>query len=352
MDNDVSATRSKTRPAYERLLTDLTLGRVDVAVMTWALDRLHRRPIELEHFIALVERHGIELANVAGDVDLQTDGGRLHARILGAVAANEAANTRRRIVSKQRELREAGKPRGGGIRCFGWANDRMTPIPSEQAEIRHMVAWLLEGKSLSSLARDLNQRGVKTVSQWMSEHPSRRRQNSDKGPIAGKPWTVTSVRSLLAKPRLAGLLTYKGEVLGPGVWEPVIDREEFDRVQALLSARSEMNKKATNQSKYFLSGIATCGVCGSRLQFGGAPVAKRSLIRYRCPVTSRGEGGGVRHAGRNIRLLDAYVIDCLMMALEVRRFRPADGQLDDPIPQIEVLQRPARTRQRTRSRTA
>ena len=126
---------------------------------------------------------------------------------------------------------------------------------------------------------------------------------------------MTSVRSLLAKPRIAGLLTYKGEIVGPGVWEPVIDREEFDRLQALLGARSQMNKKATNQSKYFLSGIARLWSLRFGLQFGGAPVAKRSLIRYRCPVTSRGEGGGIRHGGRNMRLLDAYVIDSLMMAL-------------------------------------
>ena len=41
--------------------------------------------------------------------------------------------------------------------------------------------------------------------------------------IVGKPWSRTSVRTLLAKPRLAGQLTYKREVVGAGVWEPILD---------------------------------------------------------------------------------------------------------------------------------
>lgn len=69
IDNDVSATRGTKRPGYEDLLARIEAGDVD-AVVVWALDRLHRRPIELEHFITLVERHRVALANVAGDVDL------------------------------------------------------------------------------------------------------------------------------------------------------------------------------------------------------------------------------------------------------------------------------------------
>src|SRR4051794_28333338 len=70
-DNDVSATSGVTRPAYERLLADLDAGKVN-AVIVYAIDRLTRRPIELEHFIDLVERKGVSLANVAGEIRLDT----------------------------------------------------------------------------------------------------------------------------------------------------------------------------------------------------------------------------------------------------------------------------------------
>ena len=40
------------------------------------MDRLHRQPAELEDFMTLAERHGVELANVGGDVDLSTPEGK------------------------------------------------------------------------------------------------------------------------------------------------------------------------------------------------------------------------------------------------------------------------------------
>src|SRR5688500_9937702 len=61
VDNDVSASTGKVRPAYARMLADVSAGRIG-AVVSWDLDRLHRRPVELEHFINLADLHRIELA--------------------------------------------------------------------------------------------------------------------------------------------------------------------------------------------------------------------------------------------------------------------------------------------------
>ena len=42
VDNDVSASSGRRRPAYQQLLSDLKTGRID-AVLTWQMDRLCRR---------------------------------------------------------------------------------------------------------------------------------------------------------------------------------------------------------------------------------------------------------------------------------------------------------------------
>ena len=103
VDNDTSASNGKTRPAYQRMLADIREGRVD-AVVAWNLDRLHRRPIELEHFIALADQKHIALATVGGDADLSTDDGRLFARIKGAVARSEVErkSARQKRANEQR----------------------------------------------------------------------------------------------------------------------------------------------------------------------------------------------------------------------------------------------------------
>ncbi|MDP2623179.1 MAG: recombinase family protein, partial [Actinomycetota bacterium] len=82
VDGSTSAYNGKARPGYERMLGDLEAGRRD-AVICVDLDRLTRRPAELEAFVDLADRHGIALANVSGDSDLSTADGRLRARILG-----------------------------------------------------------------------------------------------------------------------------------------------------------------------------------------------------------------------------------------------------------------------------
>lgn len=52
VDNDISAYSGKPRPAYARMIADVTGGLRD-AVLVYNLDRLHRRPVELEEFVTL-----------------------------------------------------------------------------------------------------------------------------------------------------------------------------------------------------------------------------------------------------------------------------------------------------------
>ena len=76
VDNDVSATRKKPRPEYQRMKRDIESGHIQ-AVVVWSIDRLTRTPRELEDIIDLADRQGLELANVGGNTDLSTPGGRV-----------------------------------------------------------------------------------------------------------------------------------------------------------------------------------------------------------------------------------------------------------------------------------
>jgi DNA invertase Pin-like site-specific DNA recombinase len=64
-DTDRSATNGKEREQYQRLLADIAAGRVG-RVVVWDLDRLHRQPIELEHFMRLADEKKIAPATVTG----------------------------------------------------------------------------------------------------------------------------------------------------------------------------------------------------------------------------------------------------------------------------------------------
>ncbi|MFI7283071.1 recombinase family protein [Micromonospora chersina] len=126
------------------------------------------------------------------------------------------------------------------MRCYGYDETGREIIDAEATVIRDVVKRVLDGDSMRSVVADLRARGVTTS--------------------AGRPWTQQSLSRLLRNPRLAGLRTYHGEVVGPGQWAPIIDRATHKRLLELLDAPERKQPHATNVRKYLLSGgFLVCG---------------------------------------------------------------------------------------------
>ena len=252
VDNDISAYSGRKRPAYEAMLEDIAAGRRD-AVVVYHADRLTRRPIELEQFLEVVTAAGVRQVRfvAGGDIDVGNGDGLLVLRMLAAVAANESASKSRRVRRKMDEIAAAGLPHGG-TRPFGFDADKVTIRPDEAEVIRTLVARFIAGESTRSLATWLNNEGIPTV--------------------AGKPWMTTTLRTLLASPRIAGLREHRGEVVGPAVWEPIITAADRDRVLAVMAAK-KVSKRRTPQ-RYLLSGLLRCE-CGNRLFSSARPNSRR-----------------------------------------------------------------------------
>src|SRR5262249_29438449 len=114
VDNDLTAADPNvTRPAYQRLLNPVRPGALD-AVFPWDLDRLTRQPAELEEFVRVADEAGLRhLVTVTDVVDPTTGDGLLVARIKGAVAAEEVAKTRKRLVRAKADKAARGEWNGG-----------------------------------------------------------------------------------------------------------------------------------------------------------------------------------------------------------------------------------------------
>ena len=300
VDNDISASTGQRRPAYKQLLEDLREGLVE-ALIVWDLDRLHRRPIELEEFLDLADRHKVALASVGGDVDLATPQGRMVARIKGAVARQEVEQISRRLRRKQLELAQAGRVGNGGIRPYGYAPDRMTVLPEEADIICEAANRVLAGESLGGIAADLTARRIPTV--------------------RGGPWSRTSLRELLLRPRIAGLRQYQGAVIGPAAWPAILDRDTYEGLRAILTHPGRRPPGLTNARKYLLSGIATCGVCGNPLKIHhGGPSAP---LGYSCQQSGCGK---VR---RSLHHLDEFVANLIIARLAAANLQPPINTEED-----------------------
>jgi DNA invertase Pin-like site-specific DNA recombinase len=257
IDNDVSAYTGKRRPAYGRMVEDVSDGRID-AVLAYHADRLTRRPIELERFVETVTAAGVRHVRFVsgGDLDPGNGDGLLVLRMLAAVAANESASKGRRVRRKLDENAANGKPHGGSVRPYGFDDDRTTHRPAEVAIVRQLVDRYIAGESVTSLAGWLNNEGITTVK--------------------GGEWRTTTLRGLLRSERIAGLRVHRGEIVGPGQWEPIITPAKRDRVIARMDAAANTGRRTPR--RYLLSGLLRCHKCGHKLY----SAARQDRRRYVC----------------------------------------------------------------------
>jgi site-specific DNA recombinase len=289
VDNDLSAYSGKRRPAYEQMLTDLADGLRD-AVICYHVDRLTRRPVELEHFVATVDVAGVrQVRFVSGDMDLGTGDGLLIGRIMAAVAANESAAKSRRVSRKMDQIAAEGRPHGGNRRPFGYENDRITVRPDEAEVIRQMVGRYLAGESLRSLCMWLEDNGIRTTT--------------------GVEWHSPSLRGVLRSGRIAGLREHRGEVVGPAVWDAIITPADRDRVLARMAEQAVTGRRSPR--RYLLSGLLRCGRCGGKLF--SSPRGERR--RYVC-VSGPDHGGGCGRLTVTAEPLEQMLAEAILQRLD------------------------------------
>jgi DNA invertase Pin-like site-specific DNA recombinase len=143
-------------------------------------------------------------------------GNRLVGRLLAIVDAEEVERTRARVLAAHQQLAVEGRPQGG--RCYGFdyerdAEKRSVRVinPAEAQVVREIADKLVSGHSATSIAGDLNARGV----------PSPRGKGR---------WHLSSLKYVISKPAVAGLRSHHGkltEVVGVTSFSKLAGAKQF-----------------------------------------------------------------------------------------------------------------------------
>jgi site-specific DNA recombinase len=289
-DNDVSAWSGRRRPAWERMLGDL--HRLD-AIVAWDLDRLVRQPRDLERLLDACAEAGVSrVATAQGDLDLTSDSGRLHARIMAAVAAKESDDKSRRIKRAVRDRAERGQWTGGARVPFGYVSPGpgQLELSDDAPMVRAAYEHVLAGGSLAELVR---RGGPKTTPGW---------------------------RYLLLSPTLAGL-TSTGD---RGSWPALVDLGTWTDCKAMLEAPDRRMHRGTDR-RHWLSGLLVCWRCDEAL----TRRARDGGHRYVCK--------GCRRTSIEATAVEQYVEQAILAAAPTVSappslvVPPAEGGADDPL---------------------
>jgi site-specific DNA recombinase len=288
-DNDLTADKSskryKPRRRWEDLLTAIRAGQVDV-VLTTETARLQRDMRDFLDYLDACQPLDVATHTVrAGIYDLSTPSGRMVAKIKTATDEHELEQMKERM----RAARVHKASRGewvGGRRPFGYEANGRTPISAEAEALRWAALQVLAGSSLAATCDKLNARGVRTAT--------------------GKEWKPTELRRVLLRPRNAGLMVHRGEIVGKAKWPAILDEDTWRGVCAVLGDPARRTNTTTAR-QWLMSGLARCGaqvrdtICGSpvRSTSPGSSRGRRTKPGYTC------RSG--KHVVRDAAEVDAYI---------------------------------------------
>ena len=283
VDDGITGTTMK-RPGFQKMLTAIEAGYIS-AVFVKDLSRLGRNYIEVgkltEEFFPL---HDIRLVAVSDGVDSDEgeDDFTPFKNTMNEYYAKDISK-KRRIVNKMKGNAgvQLSPPPYGYIKNPD--DPRFWVVEPEAAEVvRRIYCMALEGYGLAEIAARLAADGVVNPTYyWRSRGTSR---GGSKSTVEPTKWGHTTVKKILTLQEYCGdVINFKSysksykmkkRIENPeenraiflNVHEAIIDRQTWEKVQALQKGTRRKKPTVTQESSVF-SGLLKCPECGGNLNF-------------------------------------------------------------------------------------
>lgn len=324
----------KARHAWDEVMDAIRERRVD-AVLTWEASRATRDLAAYGQLRETCAAHGVRWGYSGTLYDLRDRSDRFRTGLDMLMAEDEAARTSERVQRSMRAMADRGQPHGkllyGYTRTYGPNRELISidPHPEQAPIVQEIYQRTLAGDSLYAIAQSLNKRGVPT------RRPVRNPRREGHG------WITQSIKQVLKNPAYAGLRVHQGEVIGPAAWDPLIDHEDWEKVQAIFLDPKRKTRTGDSTARHLLSGIAICGVCGSSMltnkQYAGRNkdkngnrVPNKDRETYLIYLCKGPNGTSGFHVSMKEEHLDLLVTEAILARLEKPDFLATlDGRDDD-----------------------
>ena len=262
-DEGISATNTKHRDGFNRMIADALAGKIDL-IITKSVSRFARNTVDSLSTIRKLKDHNIECYFEKENIWTFDSKGELLLTIMSSLAQEESRSISENVTWGQRKRMADGKVSFAYSRFLGLDKDKETGkivvVPEQAETVKLIFKLFLEGMTPHSIAAELTARGIKTPAGkdvWNQQTVRRMLSNEKyKGDaLLQKEFTVDFLQKKMKK--------NEGEVpqyYVEGNHEAIISPAVFDMVQAELTKRKRGGTRYSGVSIF--SNKIKCGDCG------------------------------------------------------------------------------------------
>lgn len=237
--------RNDNRDDFQKMLSDTSKKQFGV-IIVWKVDRFGRNREEITFNKYRCKKNGVRVEYVAENLPDSPEGVILES-VLEGMAEYYSLQLSQNV---QRGLLESAKKHQviGGNVPLGLMMDehkKYAPDPKTAPTVKLIFDMYAEGSTTSEIINHLNSIGMRTK--------------------AGKPFTKSSLTTVLKNEKYIGVYKYKDIIRDEDVIPPIVDKEIFYKVQELLKVNRRMPSHKWSYSDYILTDKLFCGKCGTAM---------------------------------------------------------------------------------------
>ncbi|MBI4952962.1 MAG: recombinase family protein [Myxococcales bacterium] len=291
------------RPAFQRLLTDIEAGKIDVVVV-YKVDRLSRSLLDFAKVMERFSVAGASFVSVTQNFSTADAMGRLTLNMLMSFAEFEREMIAERTRDKIAGARRKGKWTGGPVPLgYTVVEKRLVVDELEAVLVREIFALYIEHRSALGVARLLKER----------QRSTKRHRAANGNLREGRSWTKGDVLRVLKNPIYAGYMASGGE-LHKAEHAPLIESEIFTRAQSQLEAATKATVTHGRNPEYILRSVLRCACCKSGFTPASTRRGRTEHRYYRCMKRDKEGKEACPSSPLPADAIEAYVVDRLREA--------------------------------------
>ena len=285
--DEAESGRVADRPQFREMIEEGSQPNAPFEViLVWKFSRFTRKREHAVAFKSMLRRKGIRVVSITEHAD-DSPTGKLMEAIIESVDEFYSENLAQDVVRGMRESASRGfflaskAPFGyKRVKVSDGVKERPTleVDPATAPVVEEIFESSLSGNGLKEICKTLNGRGI---------------------PNRGKRWNKVGLHYLLTNEAYTGTAvwgrTSKGEkaqdpVRVEGAWPALVSKELFDAVQEAMRERApKVQRPARVGSRFLLSGLLKCGVCGGPYRAQGAKSGQFAYTSA-APCSRRAQG--------------------------------------------------------------